>query len=188
MQGKPQSHVAMSPDESNSANNMPTNRRPSSRRRDMIAALLEAVRRTGSLTVLMSQEAADRVGINATDLNCLNVLSFNDTLTAGQLARAMGLTTASITAVIDRLEKVGYARRERDQRDRRRVVVHLAADAVVRDVRPVFRPMIGAWHRITAGYTDDELELIVKFQCRAAEIISEQLNEMRAKPREKYHD
>src|SRR5580692_7364702 len=53
-----------------------------------------AVRKTGSLMQLVGQAAADRVGVNATDLNCLNILSFSGQLTAGELARATGLTTA----------------------------------------------------------------------------------------------
>src|SRR5271169_2979874 len=88
-------------------------------------AFIAAIRKTGSLMHLMSQAAADRVGVNATDLNCLNILSFSGQLTAGELARATGLTTASITGVIDRLEEAGFVRRERDTKDRRRVVVHL---------------------------------------------------------------
>jgi len=87
-----------------------------------------ALRMTGSLMQLVGQAAADRIGINATDLNCLNILSFSGSLTAGGLARATGLTTASITGVIDRLEQAGYVRRERDAKDRRRVVVHLVLD------------------------------------------------------------
>ncbi len=62
-------------------------------------AYVAAIRKTGSLMQLMSQAAADRIGINATDLNCLNILSFSGQLTAGDLARATGLTTASITGV-----------------------------------------------------------------------------------------
>ncbi len=58
---------------------------------------------------LMGQAAADRIGINATDLNCLNLLSFSGQMTAGQLAKATGLTTASITGVIDRLEEAGLS-------------------------------------------------------------------------------
>src|SRR5215470_5300806 len=52
-----------------------------------------ATRRTGSLMQLMGQAAADRIGINATDLNCLNILSFSGHMTAGELAKATGLTT-----------------------------------------------------------------------------------------------
>src|ERR1700680_2025747 len=65
-------------------------------RAQLAAAFGAAVRRTGSVMQLMGQAAADRIGINATDLNCLNILSFSGQMTAGELARATGLTTASI--------------------------------------------------------------------------------------------
>ena len=78
----------------------------------LFAAFAASLRRTGSLMQLMGQAAADRMGINATDLNCLNLLSFSGQMTAGQLAKATGLSTASITGVIDRLEEAGFVRRE----------------------------------------------------------------------------
>ncbi len=150
-----------------------------SRRRELESAFLEATRRTGSLMQLIGQAAADRMGINTTDLNCLNILSFTGTMTAGQLAQATGLTTAAITGVIDRLEEAGYARRERDTADRRRVVVHLAADAAIRDVAPALAPVLTAWQEIAAGYTEAELELIVGFQRRAEEGMRQQLTVLR---------
>src|SRR5713101_3331385 len=100
-------------------------------RAELTAAFAASLRRTGSLMQLMGQAAADRIGINATDLNCLNILSFSGHMTAGELARATGLTTASITGVIDRLEEAGFVSRERDPHDRRRVVVRLALDKAV---------------------------------------------------------
>src|SRR5690348_6532673 len=43
------------------------------------------------------QMSAERIGINVTDLNCLNIVALTGPMTAGELARATGLTTASIT-------------------------------------------------------------------------------------------
>ena len=111
----------------------------------------------------MNQAAADRIGINATDLNCLNILSFKGQMTAGELARETGLTTASITGVVDRLEEAGYVRRERDPRDRRRVVIRLVLETALRDVASVFLPMMRDWQQMAARYSDDELGLIVGF-------------------------
>src|SRR5215468_7054790 len=113
-----------------------------------------ALRKTGSIMQLVGQAAADRIGINATDLNCLNILSFSGQMTAGELARETGLTTASITGVVDRLEAAGYVRRERDTKDRRRVVVHLVLERALEDVAPLFLPMVMDWQRVVAGYTD----------------------------------
>src|SRR5215813_8260121 len=111
-------------------------------RAELAASFGAAIRRTGSLMQLMGMAAADRIGINATDLNCLNILSFSGRMTAGELARATGLTTASITGVADRLEEAGYVRRERDPDDRRRVVIQLVFDRALTNVAPVFLPLI----------------------------------------------
>src|ERR1700723_3106069 len=119
-------------------------------RAELAAAFGAAIRKSGSLMQLMNQAAADRIGINATDLNCLNILSFSGQMTAGELARATGLTTASITGVIDRLGQSGFLRRERDAGDRRRVLVQLETAKAVGTVGPGFGPMVGAWQRVGA--------------------------------------
>src|SRR5712692_7396157 len=138
-----------------------------------------AIRRTGSLMQLMGQAAADRIGINATDLNCLNILSFSGHMTAGELARATGLTTASITGVIDRLEEAGYVSRERDPSDRRRVVVTLALDQAMRNVASVFLPVLRDWREMAARYSDDELRLIVDFYARMEQVFRAHLVRLR---------
>lgn len=138
-----------------------------------------AIRQTGSLMVLLTQAAADRVGINATDLNCLNILSFSGQLTAGELAKATGLTTASITGVADRLEQAGFVRRERDAEDRRRVVIHLNTERALGTVAPVFGPMLGAMQRLADQYTDDELRLIVESYAQLRGILRDHLARLR---------
>src|SRR5215470_20039454 len=110
------------------------------------------LRRTGLLFQLMGQAAADRIGINVTDLNCLNILSFSGQMTAGQLAKATGLSTASITGVIDRLEEAGFVRRERDAADRRRVLVRLVTERAISEVASVFRPMVRAIQQLAERY------------------------------------
>ncbi len=148
-------------------------------RAELATAFVAAVRKTGSLMHLMSQAAADRIGINATDLNCLNILSFSGQLTAGELAKATGLTTASITGVVDRLEQAGFVRRERGAQDRRRVVIHLDVQKALGTVGPVFGPMMGSWQRMTDQYTDDQLGLIVGFYRQMEDIIADHLARLR---------
>ncbi len=148
-------------------------------RAELELAFATAMRRTGSLMQLMGQAAADRIGINATDLNCLNILSFSGHMTAGELARATGLTTASITGVIDRLEEAGYVSRERDPRDRRRVVVTLVLDQAMRNVASVFLPVMRDWREMSARYSDDELRLIVDFYARMEQVFRAHLVRLR---------
>src|SRR5579859_2555739 len=148
-------------------------------RAELEVAFATAMRRTGALMQLTGQAAADRIGINATDLNCLNILSFSGHMTAGELARATGLTTASITGVVDRLEQAGYARRERDPHDRRRVVVTLVLDQAMRNVASVFLPIMRDWREMSAGYSDDELRLIVDFYARMEQVFRAHLLRLR---------
>jgi DNA-binding MarR family transcriptional regulator len=149
-------------------------------RKQLAAAFGEGFRKTGALMQLMGQAAADRIGLNATDLNCLNILSFSGEMTAGELARETGLTTASITGVADRLEEAGYVRRERDPRDRRRVVIRLVLESALRDVAPVFLPLILGWQGVVTQYTDDELRLIVEFYDQMEQVIRAHLARLRA--------
>jgi len=149
-------------------------------RKQLAAAFGEGFRKTGALMQLMGQAAADRIGLNATDLNCLNILSFSGEMTAGELARETGLTTASITGVADRLEEAGYVRRERDPRDRRRVVIRLVLESALRDVAPVFLPLILGWQGVVTRYTDDELRLIVEFYDQMEQVIRAHLARLRA--------
>jgi DNA-binding MarR family transcriptional regulator len=148
-------------------------------RAELELAFATAMRRTGSLMQLTGQAAADKIGINATDLNCLNILSFSGRMTAGELARATGLTTASITGVVDRLEEAGFVSRERDPHDRRRVVVTLVLDQAMREVASVFLPLMRDWREMSARYSDDELRLIVDFYGRMEQVFRTHLIRLR---------
>ena len=71
------------------------------------------------------QAIADRLGMNRTDMRCVDLIDQAGGMTAGELARAADLTTGAVTAVIDRLERAGMARRVADPADRRRVRVEV---------------------------------------------------------------
>lgn len=154
----------------------------SDERRLLAMAFALAVRKTGALFNLMGQAASDRVGINATDLNCLNILSFSGSLTAGELARATGLTTASITGVVDRLESAGFVRRERDPADRRRVVVSIVIEKALAQVATIFAPMVADMQELASRYSDDELRLIVEFYGQMEQVIRKHLARLREPP------
>jgi DNA-binding MarR family transcriptional regulator len=148
-------------------------------RRGLEREFLLALRKAGSVMQLLGAASAERIGINVTDLNCLNILALTGSMTAGELARETGLTTASITGVLDRLEEAGFVRRERDPGDRRRVIVRLDATRGLRDVAPVFAPVVEAWRATAAAYTDEQLTLILEFQHQLEQIMRDRLIELR---------
>ena len=149
-------------------------------RQQLESDFLLAMRRAGSIMQLLGQVSAERIGINVTDLNCLNIVALTGPMTAGDLARATGLTTASITGVLDRLEEGDFIRRERDPKDRRRVIVDLKAGPGLREIAPTFGPLVKAWRATAAGYSDEELRLLLEFQRKLVDIVRGQLARLRS--------
>lgn len=72
---------------------------------------------------LVGNATASRIGINQTDLICLTLLVRHGPMTPSQLAAQLGLTTAAISAMAARLESCGYAARDIDPTDRRKILV-----------------------------------------------------------------
>jgi len=143
-----------------------------------MAALEKAMRAVSGQGVLYSQAVAKRLAIGGTELECLDFL-VDGPKTAGELAKASGLTTGAITGVVDRLERAGLARRERDADDRRKVFVR-ALPAVVERVAPLFDPMQRAAQGMLDGYSEDELALILDFLNRASDAAIAALSELQA--------
>jgi DNA-binding MarR family transcriptional regulator len=141
-----------------------------SRRPILLAELDAAMRKASAQGVLFSQAIAGRLGINSIDLECLDIIGLSGSVTAGQLAEATGLTTGAITGVIDRLEMAGYARRERDANDRRKVLVR-ALPAMERRIVPLFRSLQEAFGSEFGNYDDKELAFLVDFFARAHRIM-----------------
>src|SRR5580704_19693172 len=86
-------------------------------------------RELGARGILFHQAVANLAGVSVTDLKCLDYVDRGGDVTAGDLARLTGLTTGAITAAVDRLEKVGLARRERSEADRRKVFIRTVNSA-----------------------------------------------------------
>ena len=132
-------------------------------------ALRAALRELGPLSRALDGCVAAQLGINATDLRCLRLLQHGKSRTAGRLAREGGLTTGATTAVLDRLERAGLARRTRDSVDRRRVIVHIAPVAPQRlhALDTVYRSRI---RKAAAGLTTRQLTLVLDYMMKVAEI------------------
>src|SRR5260370_1193529 len=118
--------------------------------------------------------------MNSTDLECLDHIP-GGPLTAGRLAELTGLTTGAITGVIDRLERAGLARRERDADDRRKTLVTMLP-AVAERVAPLFEPMERAAMAVLSKYRDDELALFLDFLTKARDAALIAMSELRALP------
>ncbi|MET8625957.1 MarR family transcriptional regulator [Kitasatospora sp. NPDC004669] len=144
---------------------------------------LYAMDRMIALAQFGQQDIAARLGLNVTDLTCLGFVIeaalAGESMAAGDLAERAQLTTGAVTGVLNRLEKAGYARREADPGDRRRVRVVMADDAQQR-ILQVYGPFYERIGALFADYTPDETAVIADWFTRARAVLAESLEEIRA--------
>jgi DNA-binding MarR family transcriptional regulator len=134
----------------------------SSRKRELFDQLIDEVRRSQSATARFDQAVADALGINRTDMRCIDVIQREGTLTAGRLADATGLTSGAMTTALDRLERAGYVRRIRDEVDRRRVLIELTEKTQQAGQRYYGNHMAEA-KLLYERYSEAECELLLGF-------------------------
>jgi DNA-binding MarR family transcriptional regulator len=136
---------------------------PTPGRKALVHELDEASQRCGNLTILFTNALASRVGLSATEFECLSLLG-DGPLPAGRLAELCGLTTGAITGLVDRLEKVGYAERQADPHDRRRVLVALKNGEVLRQkASALYVPLGLAFNELADQYSVQDLSTILGY-------------------------
>ncbi|HEX2073343.1 MAG TPA: MarR family transcriptional regulator [Geodermatophilus sp.] len=114
----------------------------------------------------VGQRFAAAHGLNRTDVRALvaimDAARSGQALTAGGLGAAVELRSASVTALLDRLERMGHVRRARDAGDRRRVVLEMSPEAMAAGAEffgGLQRDLLAAM----AGYSDEELAVVRRF-------------------------
>jgi DNA-binding MarR family transcriptional regulator len=153
-------------------------------RKAAIGRLVDAVRALQLATDLLDEAFADFVGINRTDLRCMDVVDQHGRVTAGDLAREAGLTTGAVTAVVDRMEAAGLFRRTNDPDDRRKVWIELTPDAKELGDE-VYGPLdqTGAMHLASLG--DEQLFTIIGFLEVSRRITMENVEAIRSRTSKK---
>src|SRR5215216_4611826 len=129
----------------------------SQKRDELVQELITQFRYVSANSVMFSQVVADKVGLHSTDNECLDFLVLNGPSTAGQLAQYTGLTTGAVTAMVDRLIKAGYVRREHSEQDRRKVLVIPDEEKINKEISPYSMPMGVALISLCAEFSDEEL-------------------------------
>lgn len=129
---------------------------------ELRAEVATGLRRVIAAVVLHNHAVAQRVGLAASDSQFLHLLELNGPLTPGRLAELTGLSTGTVTGVLDRLEQRGFTRRERAADDRRKVLVHLAPAGTVQ-LEPHYREHGERLAAVLATRDADELATISTF-------------------------
>src|SRR6266480_6651892 len=131
-------------------------------RRRLTAGIKQSLRALSIQLSLLNHQVGARAGLNDVDLDCLDLVNRYGPVSPSALAERAALHPATLTGILDRLERGGWIARERDPSDRRAVVVRAVRERVP-DLLRLYAGMNRSMNEIYAGYDESERELIADF-------------------------
>ncbi|WP_346280825.1 MarR family transcriptional regulator [Pseudonocardia sp.] len=133
----------------------------------MVVAVKESLRELRNQLSLLNHQVGARLDLKDVDLDCLELIAGHGPLSPSALARRAGLHPATVTGIVDRLERGGWVDRERDSVDRRAVMVRARRDRSS-ELFGLYSGMNASIDDICAGYSEAELELVTDFLRRTS--------------------
>jgi DNA-binding MarR family transcriptional regulator len=130
-------------------------------RDELTREFIAAVRASQTATQTLDHSVAEYLGIDNSAYRCLDILDQEGPMTAGRLAERARLSPGAITALLDRLENKGLARRTRDTKDRRRVLVEVTPG--LRQGAAELYGTLEEGAQALAAYSDEQLEFLIGF-------------------------
>jgi len=131
-------------------------------RRRLTTQIKDGLRDLHNQLSTLNRQVGGHLAIKDTDMDCLDLINRHGPLSPSALARQAGLHAATMTGILDRLEKAGWIARERDPADRRAVTVRALPDRG-REMYRLFAGMSSALDSICADYDEQQLELLADF-------------------------
>lgn len=147
-------------------------------RERLVGEVLRELRALDTADQFMTQASAAALAIHPTDMHAGEILDRQGPMTVGELARAVGISPGAATALVDRLENAGFARRVHDPVNRRRVLVSPTETGAARS-RAVFEPLAASSARVIARYSDVDLRLIRDFLRAIQAVVVEHTERLR---------
>jgi DNA-binding MarR family transcriptional regulator len=138
------------------------------RRQRTASAIRDSLRELRIQLARLNYRVGAQLDLKDIDLDCLDIVDTSGPLSPSALAQLAGLHPATMTGVLDRLERGGWIARERDPNDRRAVLVRALRDRQG-ELRQSYAGMSRAMNKLVASYSDDELAVIADFLRRCAE-------------------
>jgi len=137
-------------------------------RRRRIAEAKQSLRELRIELAILNRRVGSRSEVKDADFDCLDVIARHGPISPTTLARRIGVHLATMTGILDRLERGGWIVRVRDQRDRRAVVVR-GVPGKQRDIIQLYDGMNSSLDGILESYSDDQIDLIVGFMRRCTQ-------------------
>lgn len=137
-------------------------------RRRLTNEIRESMRELGIRLAFLNRQVSDRLAIRDVDLGCLDVIARTGPLSPTTLTRVAGLHPATLTGILDRLERAGFIVRERDPSDRRAVLVRALRERT-NEIYGLYAGMNASLDEICAGYDEGQLRTITDFLRRTSD-------------------
>jgi DNA-binding MarR family transcriptional regulator len=137
-------------------------------RRRLVATVRESLRLVRNQLSVFSRQVGTRLDLKDADLDCLDLIDRAGPLSPTALARLTGLHPATLTGILDRLERGGWIIRERAGHDRRAVQIRALSDRQG-EIYGLLAGMNRSIEEICAGYSDAELAVVADFLRRTTE-------------------
>src|SRR6202011_3555981 len=138
------------------------------RRQRSTAEIRDSIRALRIQLSLLNYRVGSQLGLKDVDLDCFDIIDAYGPLSPSALARRAGLHPATMTGILDRLERGGWIVRERDPSDRRAVVIRARRERYAELMR-LYAGMNRSMNKLLADYSDSELELIADFLHRTVD-------------------
>ncbi len=139
----------------------------------------EISRAYSDTSMLMHEAIARKAGLSGTDHKYLGLIMKNGEMTAGKIAEVTGLTTGSVTGLIDRLEKKQLVRRKADKNDRRKVLIVPDEKKAMELLQPIFTELQKRTQELIDTFSQKELDAIMSYLLSATEIMKTLTNDLK---------
>ena len=147
------------------------------------AEVCEAARQYRDMSAEAEREVARLMGLNETDLRCLALLrGADEEVSPGQLSVRLGRTPGSVSALLERLERLGLLVRRVRRDDRRRVVVRPTPEAAARadELTSPFQEEME--EQLARRYSPEQLAVVADFLVFSTDVRRRQVKELRDLP------
>lgn len=131
-------------------------------KRDLATRVIHGAGEYSIGTVLFHQAVGQLLGVNVTDMKCLDIMTLKGSASPSELAEHTGLSTGATTAMLDRLENAKLIERRPHPTDRRVTLVVLSQEAM-RKLPAMFESLAKAMETLVLGYSEKELKVLVDF-------------------------
>jgi DNA-binding MarR family transcriptional regulator len=134
------------------------------RRRRLTAEVKDSLRALSNQLSLLNHQVGAQLDLKDVDIECLELITRHGPMSPTALSKRTGLHPATITGILDRLQRGGWATRERDPdaTDRRAVTVRALRDRN-KEMFQLYSGMNDTMDKLCSGYAENELELLAEF-------------------------